>query len=205
MRTRAAIVLTLVGAFAALLPLARAGAGGFCMGHTASEQFTDTDGTKVSLANDCFSPTVIRVEAGDTVTWTNNDKEMHAVGGAVGTFGDAHLELAPGDKVSYRFDQEGTFPYVCVYHPGMAGAVVVGDGEGPAFKAGGIAAVSSGEPDDPSGGVAGGTTETRSSVDGSSNDTWLALLALAVVVSLGATSLLIARRRRAGNAPISSV
>ena len=144
MRTRAAIVLTLAAAFAALLPLARAGAGGFCM-DTRSQSFSDTDGTKVSMADYCFSPTVIRVGTGDTVTWTNDDKEFHAVGGAAGTFGEAHTEIKPGDSVSYRFDQEGTFPYVCVYHPGMAGAVVVGDGEGPAFKAGGIVSAGSDE------------------------------------------------------------
>jgi plastocyanin len=206
-RTRAAIVLILTVAVAALLPPARAGAGGFCMGYTASERFTDTDGNGVSMHNNCFSPTIVRVEAGDTVTFVNKDKDVHAVGGAVGSFGDPHAEIAPGESVRYRFDVEGTFPYVCIYHPGMAGAVVVGDGEGPAFKSGGIAEVSStDEPNDSSGGTAGATTEARSAVEGSTRgDGWLALLALAVVISAGATSLLIARRRRAGNAPVTSV
>jgi len=32
--------------------------------------------------------------------------------------------------VSYRFVRSGVYPYVCTYHPGMVGAVVVGDGTG---------------------------------------------------------------------------
>ena len=205
MRTRAAIVLILTVISAALMPLARAGAGGFCMGYSNGESFTDTDGNGVSMHDNCFSPTVIRVASGDTVTFVNKDKEVHAVGGAVGSFGDAHGEIAPGESVRYRFDTEGTFPYVCVYHPGMAGAVVVGDGEGPQFKAGGITAVSSvNDPDEPSGGA--GTTETRSSADESaSSDGWPAFMALAVVVSAGVTSLLVVRRRRSGDAPVTPV
>ena len=39
-----------------------------------------------------------------------------------------------GEKVSYTFSEEGVFPYVCILHPGMIGAIVVGDGIGPATK-----------------------------------------------------------------------
>jgi plastocyanin len=138
-RTKASIILVLtVAASVAFLPLSRAGAGGFCM-DTMTESFTDAVGTEVVMVDNCFTPTVTRVDAGDAVTFTNKDgKAIHAVGGPVGSFGDPHGEIMPGESVSYRFDQEGTFPYVCIYHPGMAGAVVVGDGEGPAFEAGSI-------------------------------------------------------------------
>jgi hypothetical protein len=30
--------------------------------------------------------------------------------------------------VSYTFEEVGVFPYFCVFHPAMVGAVVVGDG-----------------------------------------------------------------------------
>ena len=75
---RAALIPVL---FALIVPAAPAGAGGYCMGHTEAELFTDTDGTKVSMAEYCFSPTVIRVGQGESVTWTNDDSEIHAVGG----------------------------------------------------------------------------------------------------------------------------
>jgi hypothetical protein len=35
-----------------------------------------------------------------------------------------------GETVSYRFDQDGVYPYSCLIHPGMVGAIVVGDGVG---------------------------------------------------------------------------
>ena len=30
----------------------------------------------------------------------------------------------------YRFDEDGVYPYSCLIHPGMVGAIVVGDGVG---------------------------------------------------------------------------
>jgi plastocyanin len=195
-RTRAAIVLVLTAAFAFLLPSVRAGAGGACMGGLPGEGFTDTDGSKVAMVEACFSPTVIRVAPGDTVTFTNKDKMVHAVGGAVGSFGDPHKEILSGDSISYRFDDEGTFPYVCIFHPGMAGAVVVGDGEGPAFEAGGIAQVSTDE------GGGDGALEERTTVPTSSDSGflgWEAMLVAAALVLLG-SGLLWGWRRRSDRA-----
>ena len=134
-------VLILVAAvFLALLALpSTALAGGFCMGHMKGEAYTDVAATKVRMSNNCFSPTVVRVNPGDTVTFVNADPEVHGVGGAAGTFGDAHKEIKSGSSVSFRFDEEGVFPYACVFHPGMTAAVVVGDGEGDAAAAGMVA------------------------------------------------------------------
>jgi hypothetical protein len=35
--------------------------------------------------------------------------------------------MREGGSVSYSFDEAGVYPYVCTWHPGMVGAVVVGD------------------------------------------------------------------------------
>jgi hypothetical protein len=90
------------------------------------------------MKRNCFGPTVARIDAGDTVAFVNADGEVHSVGGANGTFGNAHAEILPGDEVSFTFDREGVFPYVCTFHPGMSGAVVVGDGTGKVTSAAGI-------------------------------------------------------------------
>ena len=37
-------------------------------------------------------------------------------------------ELMPGKSVTHKFASSGVYPYFCVIHPGMVGAVVVGDG-----------------------------------------------------------------------------
>jgi plastocyanin len=138
MRTR--VTVSMIIAIAGLmLPVVPARAGGFCMGDVP---FTDARATTVQMNGNCFGPTVTRIEAGDTVTFVNADKEGHSVGGANGTFGDAHAEILPGDEVSFTFDREGVFPYVCILHPGMAGAIVVGDGAGKVSSAAGIAPAS---------------------------------------------------------------
>jgi plastocyanin len=109
-----------------LLPVVPATAGGG--GHQCIETFSDEATTEVGLDGTCFTPTVIRIRPGDTVTWTNNEGVPHTVSGAGDLWG-GYRDMGLGDSVSYRFDESGTFPYFCVYHPGMVGAVVVGDGK----------------------------------------------------------------------------
>jgi hypothetical protein len=78
----------------------------------------------------CFTSTVLYVERGTDVTWTNRDDTGHNIVGVGGTWGNPDLTLNNGDTASYRFDEDGVFPYACWIHPGMIGAIVVGDGVG---------------------------------------------------------------------------
>jgi len=103
--------------------VARAGGGAHC-----APEFTDAATNEVRLTNNCFVPTIARVDQGAKVTFTNLDQIPHTVTGAVYIFGDLD-EFSTGER-SFSFDEEGIFPYVCILHPGMAGAIVVGDGEG---------------------------------------------------------------------------
>ena len=89
---------------------------------------TDDDGTKVSIRNFCFGPTILRVPEGETVTWVNRDDFPHVVLGANAAWG-GYGKLRGGGEVRYRFVSSGVFPYVCTYHFGMMGAVVVGNGK----------------------------------------------------------------------------
>ncbi len=138
---RARITVGMIVAVAGLmLPVVPASAGGgSCMGGVP---FTDARTTTVEMKQACFGPTVARIAPGDAVTFRNTDTQTHAVSGANGTFGDAHSEILPGDQVSFTFDGEGVYPYVCIIHPGMAGAIVVGDGAGKVSSAAGIASAS---------------------------------------------------------------
>jgi plastocyanin len=117
-------------AVAVLVQVAPAAAGGFCAGYNG-ERVTDAAGDRVVMRDNCFRPTVVRVERGSSVRFVNRDATAHAVGGTAGSFGDMHASIGPGKLVSYTFERDGIFPYVCMLHPGMAGAVVVGDGVGP--------------------------------------------------------------------------
>lgn len=86
-----------------------------------------------------YYPSVIYVNVGDTVTWTNDDQEGHTVtsGESAGRFewmGDDFGtpdgifdsgRFMPGESWSYTFEKEGTFNYYCIIHPWMEGFVVV--------------------------------------------------------------------------------
>jgi plastocyanin len=104
-----------------------ASAGGGCMHSTGP---TTGRGDTVEMLDMCFTSTVLYVKPGTEVTWTNRDETGHNVVGVGGTWGNLDQTLNNGDTVSYRFDQDGVFPYACWIHPGMIGAIVVGDGVG---------------------------------------------------------------------------
>jgi plastocyanin len=73
-----------------------------------------------------FAPAAIEVVQGTTVTWTNHDNFTHSV--QVQGQSEVHI-LPPGQSTQIRFDQAGTFAYVCTLHTqNMHGTVVVTGG-----------------------------------------------------------------------------
>ena len=73
-----------------------------------------------------FDPVAVAVEAGDEVTWTNNDDFPHNVHLLDGS--DAVHDLPIGDSVSVAFDEAGDYYYECSLHPQtMRGKVIVGE------------------------------------------------------------------------------
>jgi plastocyanin len=122
MARRSAIVVTAAFLASLIVPAIPAGAGGGC--HAGVTQGT---GDTVGLVDACFTPTTLQIQPGDTVTFVNKDPFVHNVGGNLwGHFDD----LNAGDTFAATFDEQGIYPYACNYHPGMTGAIVVGDGLG---------------------------------------------------------------------------
>jgi plastocyanin len=105
--------------------VAHASGGGGC-----GRAVTDDDGNKVRISNFCFGPTILRIEPGETVTWRNVDPVPHTVLGANAVWGGFNSVRRNGGEITYRFVQNGVYPYICTFHVGMVGAVVVGDGTG---------------------------------------------------------------------------
>jgi plastocyanin len=72
-----------------------------------------------------FQPAVARIQPGQTVAWVNASGDYHTV-----TFDDRSVRssagFATGATFQRTFDRPGVYRYVCVYHPGMVGEVVVG-------------------------------------------------------------------------------
>jgi plastocyanin len=104
--------------------LAWASGGGGC-----GRAVTDRDGTRVGIRNFCFGPTILRVRPGEPVTWVNKDAVPHTVLGANGAWGGYDTVRRSGGRIAFRFVSSGVYPYVCTYHPGMIGAVIVGSGK----------------------------------------------------------------------------
>jgi plastocyanin len=120
-----------IGIVAAVVGTALWGGGGVAVaGGGCHTPPTASRGDAVDIADLCFVSTVLYVEPGTEVTWTNRDSIEHDVVGVGDTWGDPGTSLLSGDEVSYRFDQDGVYPYACWLHPGMVGAIVVGDGVG---------------------------------------------------------------------------
>ena len=69
-----------------------------------------------------FDPKKIEVDAGSTVTWTNDDNFTHTVQ----VDGQEDHKVERGKSVSITFDTPGTYHYVCTLHSrDMDGEVIV--------------------------------------------------------------------------------
>ncbi len=80
-----------------------------------------TMAVSVDIRGFAFAPAVVRVRAGGTVTWTNNDSAVHT---ATGNGFDTG-RLAGGQSATVTFDTPGTYEYQCTPHPAMRGTVIV--------------------------------------------------------------------------------
>lgn len=62
------------------------------------------------------------IHPGDMILWVNRDIFQHSV-----TARNHHfdIDLPTGKMVRQRFNRAGVYPFVCKYHPGMTGQVVV--------------------------------------------------------------------------------
>jgi hypothetical protein len=81
-----------------------------------------TDGEQIILTEHKF-PAEIRVAAGETVTWVNQDDLNHTV--SFRPSPDCGIMLR-NQSISVRFNGPGTYDYYCQFHrPNMVGKVIV--------------------------------------------------------------------------------
>ena len=78
---------------------------------------------QVTLEQAMFGPATLTIRVGATVTWVNNDGDLHTVTSTQGLFASPALDS--GDNFSYRFTAPGTYPYFCALHPHMKGTIIV--------------------------------------------------------------------------------
>jgi len=79
--------------------------------------------------DECYIPSLVTINAGDTVEWINSDTAAHTVTGgspADGPSGvfDSSLVLG-GATYAFTFEEAGNYDYFCMVHPWMVGNVQV--------------------------------------------------------------------------------
>ena len=119
---RAFLALVLIGVAVALPAPATAGGGG-CI------EITMGTGTTIELQDFCITPSLLRIEPGETVTFVNRDEFRHIITSA-GVEWSSDGYMRADEAFTATFSENGVYPFQCYLHPGMAGAVIVGDGTG---------------------------------------------------------------------------
>lgn len=79
--------------------------------------------TVVSIQDFAFGPAEVRIKAGETVRWINEDIVPHTVTSDAGLFNSGFF--GTGEGYSRRFDEPGEYPYHCTPHPFMVATVIV--------------------------------------------------------------------------------
>jgi plastocyanin len=69
-----------------------------------------------------YTPLSMSVKKGDTVVWSNKSDHKHTVTFDTGTY---NKTVTPGNSVSRKFNQTGTFKYHCNIHSYMHGTITV--------------------------------------------------------------------------------
>ena len=91
-----------------------------CGGSESSEPVATTEVTMAKSYR--FDPKAVEIQAGQRVTWTNDDNFTHTVK----VDGQADHKVERGASVSIAFDTPGTYHYVCTLHSqDMEGEVIV--------------------------------------------------------------------------------
>ena len=86
-----------------------------------------------TLGDKAYLPSLVRIEVGTTVVWTNDDNNLHTVTSGtpnsanVGEAFDSGLTalITPAKTYSHKFTNTGEFTYFCRVHPTMVGKIVV--------------------------------------------------------------------------------
>ena len=109
--------------------LTSGGTGGQADGTPAAEEDTSAAPgdpvfpVTVSVVDFAFAPSTVQVPVGGAVVWRLDGSAPHTATSLDGGFDSGILQ--PGGEFTHRFDERGTFDYVCALHPQMKGSVEV--------------------------------------------------------------------------------
>jgi plastocyanin len=88
---------------------------------TNTESAAEVEGAAVTIEDLTFTPETVTIEAGESVTWVWKDGAIeHDVSGD-----GFKSELISEGSFTHRFEEPGTYDYVCTVHPNMSAAIEV--------------------------------------------------------------------------------
>ncbi len=91
-----------------------------CDGGSSDDGGGEASTVTVSVEDNVFDPETVEISAGDTVLWEWNGVEPHDVNAD-----EFASDIQTEGTFEHTFEDAGSFPYVCVVHPGMEGTVEV--------------------------------------------------------------------------------
>ena len=94
----------------------------------AANNATSPSTGDVSITDNSFEPSTIKIKKGESITWTNQDSKDHQVYAdqSIITGLDSQQPLGQGDSYSFTFEKEGTYHYFDSLHPTrLTGTVIV--------------------------------------------------------------------------------
>ena len=77
----------------------------------------------IQIRDFAFVPATVTIRAGQTVRFVQDDSTAHTVTAVDKSFDSGNLDK--GKTWTHTFDKEGTYAYLCAYHPTMRGTVIV--------------------------------------------------------------------------------
>lgn len=81
---------------------------------------TETADFTVEIVNSQFTPEMIEIEVGDSITWVNQDEITHIV-----TVLGVEREIMAGEAITYLFSEPGIYDLQSTVYPEMMGTVIV--------------------------------------------------------------------------------
>ena len=77
----------------------------------------------IHIRDFAYVPASVTIHPGQTVRFVQDDSTAHTVTAVDKSFDSGNLDK--GKSWTHTFDKEGTYAYLCAYHPTMRGTVVV--------------------------------------------------------------------------------
>jgi Icc protein len=91
--------------------------------HASTQRAVPLGPNEVGIDNFAFTPGVLTVKAGTSVTWDNRDDVPHIIVDTRGRFSSKVLDT--DQKFTLKLTAAGTYDYFCSIHPKMTGRLVV--------------------------------------------------------------------------------